>query len=442
MAPPAAVLPHSAAALAWQALATGTDYACQLYLPVNQSLQDTVGINCSVIEASVCVCDDELLSGLHPSWYFITPKINRSMALDAQPGFWYLTDTSGHCAASFDGGKMPSLLACPPGFYCAGHLDPPRSCGSGDHCVGQTAADNRSCPEGFFCPFPASPMQSCLHGAVCKAGSTTPGVCPAGHYCTGGVSRPCPEHFYCPFACAEPVPCSTMKLCPAGSSHEDASIIAAVFLVAVLALLSLGAQHYHRFVQSGFRVCAVLAAMIVLMAAISSDLAGFLGLISIGIATNFALLKTATCPRQVARLLMCVSLLLTLAVLWTLNLAWCMLCSGLLLAVAAGWLMTREGLAFVVAGRSFMVSMFATLLFAYAHSDPVFLLWFGASVLGVATWVTIAFFLEESRVPLPNGGARVHATAAALQDQVGAQRGIPAGAAGILPRAFVQRLRQ
>ncbi|CAE7345892.1 CIPK24 [Symbiodinium natans] len=126
--------------------------------------------------------------------------MNSTMNTTAKPGEWYIMDATGQCVAAFGPSSTePTVQKCPPGaiwknqhssaasmarkdnsrnngnghycaakcslicevtvlgcsdmltqlgsggFYCAGGLEPPRSCSSGDHCPVGTGLED-SCP--------------------------------------------------------------------------------------------------------------------------------------------------------------------------------------------------------------------------------------------------------------------------------------------------------
>lgn len=376
--------------LAW--LGRSTNYVCQVKTVENSSLIDITGINCSTsgLLRRVCTCNTSLLKGVQ--WFFAAS----TTLPDALPGQWLILDPTGRCVASLDG---ISVLAqpCPPGFYCEGGANPPRSCGEGDHCPGGTDATGRRCPEGYFCPLPGFPAMQCPDGALCRERSSTPGPCQAGWYCSNGHRHQCPQGHYCPFASIAPRKCPLLTLCPAGSKSPGVFWVSFAFLLVVFGLCYVAVNHYDELTSKGMHACTACAVMVASMWAVDVVLAGYLSLMFVAIVMNWMLLRMATCPWYVARFLLLLTLGTALACLWIVNPPWSMLIAGLTVCWGLGWLMSRQSLIEVVLGRILLVCALVALVFVYWRLDPHFMNGVGTVLALTVAGLLISGFVEHRR---------------------------------------------
>lgn len=392
------------AAAAVAAVGAGiSGYVCQVYLPVGKSLQEVLGVTCTVkaIAPTLCVCNDRFWHGWDPYWRVVPDEQKPAMRHDAKPGEWFLLDATRTCSVSMRDDGRPIKAPCPPGFYCAGGLEPPRSCDEGDSCPGGTPPDNRECLEGYFCPFPSAERQKCPSGAMCPPGSTQPEACAAGLYCKDGQAQVCPQGYYCPVACVQPIKCSRIMLCPEGSTHENSLVIAVSFLFVCGTLMAVGAGYYKNFVQSGARTMGVLAVVIIGLYAIDKTIGGFLMLNFGCIGANYIVLRVGTVPPgwEVARLLMISTLLAGLTVLWLINPAWSMLCAGILYCFAVGWTVTRESKAIIKVGQALIVLTCLALCVFFWREDRELLQCVGVGVLVYTCYLVLSYSLIEAERP-------------------------------------------
>jgi len=369
---------------------------CQIQTESGQSLQDAFGISCNVTDQH-CNCSSSLLDGA--SWYVITEERNETMNDTAGPGEWYITDASGQCVASI-GESSPVVLKpvpCPPGFYCSGGLSPPRSCDGGDHCPGGTREQDRRCPFGSFCPLPAAPLQRCPDGGYCPSGSSMPKACPPGYYCRDGDMKLCPGGHSCSVGAQEPRRCRLFSLCPPGSKNENFLAVTSVCLVVLGLVCWCVGKFYYRLVEHGIGPVVLCAAAVGLMWIIDHVIAGFLSLVFIAIAANWALLQLPIFPSVVSPFLIICTALCSLVALWALNPPWAMFEGGLFVPAILWWLMSREKFSCVVAGRMLLLVALGILIFAYIKVDPDFMVLVGALLLVIVLILIISWVWEQRR---------------------------------------------
>eukprot|EP00435_Cladocopium_sp_Y103_P052411 s2860_g16.t1 len=226
-------------------------------------------------------------------------------------------DTSGRCVAAFGPMGTPSLQTCPPGFYCLGGLEAPRSCNNGDHCPPGTGNGPRACPKNYFCPIPAA--DDAWHRK--REGTTRPQACAAGHYCRFGDEGTCPQGHFCPFGTEIPRKCNFFASCPEGSKSPNRWFFSLVILAAVVAFAVLGYLYYSKIVEYGFGLCALTATAVGLMWFVDEAIALFLSLAFVSVAANWALLMMGQVSPAVASGLVSVTGCVAVLLLWLAPLA-------------------------------------------------------------------------------------------------------------------------
>ncbi|CAE7848148.1 CIPK24, partial [Symbiodinium necroappetens] len=311
----------------------------------------------------------------------------------AKPGEWYIMDATGQCVAAFGtSATEPTVQKCPPGFYCAGGLEPPRSCSSGDHCPVGTGLQDRSCPLGFYCPIPAADVRPCPAGGHCPRGAQSPQACQAGRFCPPGEDALCPKGHYCPYGTEAPKRCKPLFRCPPGSKAEDPWFFSLVILGAVVGVGFLGSMLYMEMVQNDLWACAVCAACAGLMWLVDEAIALFLSLTFVSVAANWALLRIGGVDPAVAQSLLLCTAGVAVALLWLVHPPWAVFFGGLLMCCAIAYLMSRQNRAAVLVGRLLLLIAFAALIFSYSQVDPGFTVALGLvlliQVLGIIlSWV-------------------------------------------------------
>eukprot|EP00927_Polykrikos_kofoidii_P017061 TRINITY_DN17746_c0_g1_i1.p1 TRINITY_DN17746_c0_g1~~TRINITY_DN17746_c0_g1_i1.p1 ORF type:complete len:1173 (+),score=111.84 TRINITY_DN17746_c0_g1_i1:244-3519(+) len=351
-------------------------------------------VDCSIVTTpgtsrTLCNCSSSRFGsevGLH--WIVITGVVNKSLA--AQPGEWFITDKSAKCVAATPE-NHPKPLPCPIGFYCLGGNEPPRSCDTGDFCPVGTAA-SRSCPEGFFCRMPSSPKLPCPDGTVCKAGRSWPSLCSVSYYCHSGHSILCKAGHYCPEATSNPLICPPFTHCPEGSKSPDRTIWCVLLLVGGLVITILGGRFYTSLAQSGIAVMVVCIVAILPLFFIDEVLAFFISLKFVVIAANWVLLRIATCPWYLTRVLLNLSGLAALVAVWLVNPAWVLVFAGMVVLSMLGWLMWSSHQSLMWLGRLLLCGAFVCLSLAYIAVDPLFMVVIGVSLALImlshfASWV-------------------------------------------------------
>lgn len=336
---------------------------CQVYTDDNETLDEMLQVKCEKPDDTQCNCT----TGFWKGYQWIWRPVDETSLDPALPGMFYILDQTGKCGVAI--GENISAFPCPPGFYCRGGFNQPRSCKSGEHCPGRTNASSRVCPAGYFCPYPASEKYPCKDGTMCLAGSQKPAPCTAGFYCVKGVESVCPRGKYCPFACAVPVQCPLLRLCPEGSDHANSTPVAFVILASCVIFLTVGAWYYQIFVKNGYRVCFIILGAIIVVAPIDSTISGFFSLNFVAIAANFWLTSLGDNLESISRGLLCLSFAAGLWLLWLLNPAWSLLCAGFVLCFVVVWLMTRASPNIVLIGRSLLLAILFALIFCFAKMD-------------------------------------------------------------------------
>lgn len=383
-----------AAAVAWS-WAAADDFVCQVMTRDNASLQSTLGIECNVTQ-EWCNCSSTYINGA--LWLRVSRAMNGTMKRLAPPGEWFIRDSSGSCVMQIGNFSLePTPQPCPPGFYCSGGLAPPRSCRAGDHCPGRTPEEGRRCPTGFFCPLPGLSPIKCPDGAQCMEGSTRPNACQAGTYCSAGFSKPCPPGSYCPFGSTQPRKCQFFAICPESSKSEDVTPHAALFLAASAGAAYTGARFYGHVVRHGAWVSLVCGALVAVMWAVDFVIAGFLSLVFVVVAANWALLRIGTCPPLAARLLLLLSLLVAVILLGMVNPPWSLLASGMAMCSLLGWLMSRQNIMVVMIGRTLLVVAYCAMFMVYSRVDPAFTVFVGSLLLLTFSGLLASWGCEQRR---------------------------------------------
>eukprot|EP00928_Gymnodinium_smaydae_P009120 TRINITY_DN13373_c0_g1_i2.p1 TRINITY_DN13373_c0_g1~~TRINITY_DN13373_c0_g1_i2.p1 ORF type:complete len:1098 (+),score=153.07 TRINITY_DN13373_c0_g1_i2:96-3296(+) len=372
-------------------------YVCQVMTPQDTPLQTLLGIRCEVVE-NVCKCTSAIASGI--TWMLLTVELNAS--LSATPGEWLIMDSSQRCAASFDG-KRVVAQPCPPGFYCEGDRQPPKSCSEGDLCPGRTPKHGRRCPFGYFCPLPGLEKQPCPDGTLCRQGSSAPSPCGAGIYCRDQHFYECPQGHFCPFASVTPRRCSVLASCPPGSKTPGLIPVAATLLCLIACICYLTARYYEELVRRGVLACVVCSALVGLMCFVDEILAGFLFLILVAVAANWILLRLAVCPWYIPQFLVLVTLGTALIALWVVNPPWSLLVGGLALSASIGWLMSRQHMAAVCVGRVLLLAFFTILLVTYSRIDPGFTRAIGVFFLATCFGLLVFWIVEQRRQSVQGG---------------------------------------
>ncbi|CAE7269291.1 CIPK24 [Symbiodinium sp. CCMP2456] len=319
--------------------------------------------------------------------------MNYTMNSTAKPGEWYIMDATGQCVAAFGtSATEPTVQKCPPGFYCAGGLEPPRSCSSGDHCPVGTGLEDRSCPLGFYCPIPAADVRPCPAGGHCPRGAQSPQACQAGRFCPPGEDAICPQGHYCPYGTEAPKRCKPLFRCPPGSKAEDPWFFSLAILGAVVGVGFLGSMLYMEMVQNDLWACAVCAACAGLMWLVDEAIALFLSLTFVSVAANWALLRIGGVDPAVAQSLLLCTAGVAVALLWLVHPPWAVFFGGLLMCCAIAYLMSRQNRTAVLVGRLLLLVAFAALIFSYSQVDPGFTVALGIvlliQVLGIIlSWV-------------------------------------------------------
>eukprot|EP00931_Biecheleriopsis_adriatica_P041446 TRINITY_DN23686_c0_g1_i1.p1 TRINITY_DN23686_c0_g1~~TRINITY_DN23686_c0_g1_i1.p1 ORF type:complete len:1139 (+),score=184.49 TRINITY_DN23686_c0_g1_i1:38-3418(+) len=381
-------------------------YTCQVLTQDNETLQESLGIDCKV-EGLVCNCSTSFVNGV--TWMMVTKDINSTMNLTAKPGEWYITDASHQCVAGFGESSQPTVQKCPPGFFCLGGLEPPRSCSSGDHCPVGTGLEDRQCPFGYFCPIPAAPSQPCPDGGYCPVGTTSPTACESGKYCRGGEVGECPAGYYCPYGTKEPRKCKLLYACPRGSKSQDVWPVSVAMILATASAAFFGAKYYEQIVQRGVWVCAICALCVGVMWILDEAIACFLSLTLLSVAGNWAILRIDMCmgssTPMVAQVLQGGTAAVALALLWWVNPPWSAFMGGLMLCCFIGWLMSRQNVAAVVVGRILLLIAFAAFIFGYSQVDLSFTIAFsillGVLVFGLLFSWALEQRRQQQRVALP-----------------------------------------
>eukprot|EP00929_Paragymnodinium_shiwhaense_P036784 TRINITY_DN19684_c0_g1_i1.p1 TRINITY_DN19684_c0_g1~~TRINITY_DN19684_c0_g1_i1.p1 ORF type:complete len:1165 (+),score=190.46 TRINITY_DN19684_c0_g1_i1:56-3550(+) len=381
-------------------------YVCQLETPTNATLQGLMGVTCNVTESgrianvSFCNCTSKYITGMR--WIFVSDEINET--LEAEPGHWFMMDESGRCVVATLAGPEPLQQPCPPGFYCMGGRDQPRSCSGGDSCPGGSGRHHR-CPRGKFCPFPGGPQMDCPDGATCNPGSELPGPCEAGYFCKHGRKLLCPKDHYCPYATVDPRPCEMLTFCPEGSKSPGIWLWAFGLLVFAIGGYVATARYYEQVVQRGVFVTVAVALLLLPLWFMDLVLAGFLTLVFVAVAANWFLLRIGTCPWYVSHCLCLATLGLALIGIWYVNPPWSLLGFGLAGAATLGWIMSRQSSVLLWVGRLMLFLAFGLLIVAYIRTDKQFMLGVGAfvalNVIGLVFSFTCEGRRQGRRVRLP-----------------------------------------
>eukprot|EP00913_Durusdinium_trenchii_P010168 g9535.t1 len=341
-------------------------YVCQVLTKENDTLQDSLQFHCEV-SGLLCNCSSSFIQG----------------------------DGSGRCVASMGGQSMPTLQTCPPGFYCLGGLEPPRSCSAGDHCAAGTGDAPRRCPEGYFCPIPAAAVEPCPAGGHCPAGTTSPQACAAGRFCRLGQEGLCPEGRFCPFGTEYPQKCPPFASCPEGSKAPNRWFFSLLILLsgastkAVASAALVAGVFYPWMVQHGVWLCVITAICIGLMWLVDQAIALFLSLTFVSVAANWALLRMGGFNATVASGLVSCTGLVAVALLWLVHPPWAAFLGGTI-----GYLMSRQNFGSVIVGRILMLALFVFLIYEYSRVDPDFTMALGVLffclLLGIlVSWVRV-----------------------------------------------------
>ncbi|CAL1128766.1 unnamed protein product [Cladocopium goreaui] len=379
-------------------LAPVSGQVCQLLTEANKTLQDSIGFECEV-SGSYCNCSTSLVKG--EQWLLVNAAMNSSMFYSAKPGQWYLMDSSGRCVAAFGPLGTPSLQTCPPGFYCLGGLEAPRSCNNGDHCPPGTGDGPRACPKNYFCPIPAADVQPCPAGGHCPGGTTRPQACAAGHYCRFGDEGTCPQGHFCPFGTEIPRKCNVFASCPEGSKSPDRWFFSLLILAAVVGFAVLGSLYYSKIVDYGFGLCALTATAVGLMWLVDEAIALFLSLAFVSVAANWALLMMGQVSPAVASGLVAVTGCVAVLLLWLVHPPWAAFMAGLLICCSIAYLMSRQDFCSVIIGRISMLAFFLFLIFEYSQIDPAFTIAFGVLFVCLFLGIIVSYAMERRRQALP-----------------------------------------
>jgi len=207
----------------------------------------------------------------------------------------------------------------------------------------------------------------------------------------------CTRGSYCPYASDKPIKCDFLKRCPPGSSHQDITILTMGCLLLCGVLMLFVQRYYQVVVEYPAAVSLVLIAAIGLMWLVDRFIGGFLTIIFIAIAANYALLQWSSgrCPSFVPRVLLLCTFIVALYVLWNMNPAWSMLIGGMLLCLTICWLMSQsEYRACVLLGRFLLLAAMAGLIFILSHSDPELLMLIGIVLAVGVAWCIGSWMLE------------------------------------------------
>eukprot|EP00927_Polykrikos_kofoidii_P040238 TRINITY_DN34434_c0_g1_i1.p1 TRINITY_DN34434_c0_g1~~TRINITY_DN34434_c0_g1_i1.p1 ORF type:complete len:1118 (+),score=82.61 TRINITY_DN34434_c0_g1_i1:403-3354(+) len=280
--------------------------------------------------------------------------------------------------------SRPKSLDCPPGFYCKGGHEPPRSCHSGDHCGGGTAYDNRRCPTGFFCPTPMVPQQVCFDGTQCQEGMVSPDLCDPGYFCADGKHTECPEGSYCPEGSAFPVRCHFGQYCPRASHAPRPFFGIVLLLVGVFVFAVIPIELYIKLVQRGLFVIFACVVAIGPTWMLDTGIAWFLTVVTTVTAANWALLRFALCHQYMYGFLLVCTVFAGLVASWLVNPPLSLLWGSMVLLSTWYWLIAQPNVLLVVIGRTLLHANLSCLAIAYIFFDPVFVLCVGGIVLFVA----------------------------------------------------------
>lgn len=214
----------------------------------------------------------------------------------------------------------------------------------------------------------------------------------------------CPGDYSCSVGAEEPRRCRLFSVCPPGSKNENFLVVTSVCLLILGLICWCFMRFYYRLVEHGIGPVVLCAAAVGLMWIIDHVIAGFLSLVFIALAANWALLQLpmrldpgAEFPSVVSPLLIICTALCSLFALWVLDPPWAMFEGGLFVPMILGWLMSREKLACVVVGRILLLVVLGILILAYADVDPDFIMLVGALLVVIVLILIISWAWEQRR---------------------------------------------